>query len=114
MEAPRHELAEATRGVQRAAAAGDADALHDALCQLRNALVDHLAARRGDDVADRVAHDGQQRLLRFVDELLVTTEEGPETCTCMVRSAELRSMLARQLRLEASVVRRRSGNDRQR
>ena len=102
---PRHlELLDAARAVQRAAADDDMDALHSEVCRLRNALVEHVAGcGLGDDgsVQRRVARHGQQRLLHFIDELLSTTHESADTCTCMVRGAELRSLLIRQLRLEA-------------
>lgn len=98
------DLLDAARAVQRAATDGDMDALHGEVCRLRNALVEHVA---GDDQADdgsvqrRLARHGQQRLLHFIDELLSTTHERAEGCTCLVRGAELRSLLIRQLRLEA-------------
>lgn len=97
------DLIEAVRAVQRTATDGDVDALHGEVCRLRNALVEH-AARAGldgDDVHHRLARHGQHRLLHFIDEMLSTTHDGFETCTCLVRAAELRSMLIRQLRLEA-------------
>lgn len=95
--------------MQRAATDGDVDALHDEVCRLRNALSDH-AARCGlddaDDLHHRLARHGQRRLLHFIDEILSTTQDGADSCTCMVRGAELRSMLIRQLRLEARAVKR--------
>lgn len=103
------DLISASRAVQRAATHGDVDALHDALCHLRNALVEH-ASRCGldddGDVHHRLARHGQHRLLHFIDEILSTTHDRADTCTCMVRGAELRSMLVRQLRLEAHTPRR--------
>jgi hypothetical protein len=108
-EPPRQlDLLNAARAVQRAATDGDVDALHDEVCRLRNALVEHVSNHRldGGDVPARVARTGQQRLLHFIDELLWTTHEGAESCTCLVRGAELRSMLIRQLRLEARTVAR--------
>lgn len=98
------DLMSAARAVQRAATDEDVHALHDEVCRLRNALVEH-AARCGlednGDVHHRLARHGQQRLLHFIDEILSTTHDGAETCTCLVRGAELRSMLVRQLRLES-------------
>lgn len=106
MENPaRHlDLLSAVRAVQRAATEGDVDVLHDEVCRLRNALVEHAASSGFDDnggVHHRLARHGQRRLLHFIDELLSTTQHRADTCTCMVRSAELRSMLLRQLRLES-------------
>ena len=98
------DLINAARAVQRAAIDGDIHGLHDEVCRLRNELVEHVAHSGLDgagEVDHRVARHGQQRLLHFIDELLSTTHEGAETCTCLVRGAELRSMLIRQLRLEA-------------
>ncbi len=97
-------LIDAARAVQRAATHDDVDALHDEVCRLRNALVEHVAhcgLEEGGDVHHRLARHGQQRLLHFIDELLSTTHDGADTCTCLVRGAELRSLLIRQLRLEA-------------
>lgn len=102
------DLINTARAVQRAATDGDVHALHDEVCRLRNALVEHVTHCGLDgafDVHHRVARHGQQRLLHFIDELLTTTHEGAETCTCLVRGAELRSMLIRQLRLEARISR---------
>lgn len=102
-------LLDAARAVQRAATEDDVDALHDEVCRLRNALVEHGVGTGPPDDGDvhvRLARDGQQRLLHFIDELLATTHEGAETCTCLVRGAELRSLLIRQLRLEARTVAR--------
>ena len=101
------DLINAARAVQRAATDGDIDVLHDQVCRLRNALVDHVSSCAFEEtgtVQDRLARHGQQRLLHFIDELLSTTHEGAEACTCLVRGAELRSMLIRQLRLEAHTV----------
>jgi hypothetical protein len=107
--AARLALLDAARAVQRAATAGDIDALHDHVCRLRNSLVERAQSASGgfdaDDVQHRLARHGQQRLMRFLDDVLSTTHEGPASCTCLVRSAELRSMLIRQLRLEAHVTR---------
>lgn len=97
-------LLDAARAVQRAATDGDMDTLHGEVCRLRNALVEHVAGcDLGDEggVQRRLARHGQQRLLHFIDELLSTTHESAESCTCLVRGAELRSLLIRQLRLEA-------------
>lgn len=98
------DLLSAARAVQRAATDGDVDVLHDEVCRLRNALVEHAATSGLDDnggVHHRLARHGQHRLLHFIDEILSTTQHGADTCTCMVRGAELRSMLIRQLRLES-------------
>jgi hypothetical protein len=111
--AARLALLDAARAVQRAATAGDIDALHDQVCRLRNALVEHAQSARRDEVAGdvqhRLARHGQERLMRFLDDVLSTTHEVTGACTCLVRSAELRSLLVRQLRLEASVTRRGPG-----
>lgn len=102
---PRHlDMLSAARAVQRAATEGDVDVLHDEVCRLRNALVEHAASSGLDDNGDvhhRLTRHGQRRLLHFIDEILSTTQHGADTCTCMVRGAELRSMLIRQLRLES-------------
>lgn len=99
------ELLEAARAVQRIAVVGDADALHDEVCRLRNALISHLHHERvdgaSDDLGQRLSRHGQQRLLRFIDELLSSTSEGgSDDCTCLVRAAELRALLLRQVKLE--------------
>jgi hypothetical protein len=54
----------------------------------------------------RLIRHGRRRLLRYIDELLATTLDeagGADACTCLVRGAELRSLLVRQLRLEAGL-----------
>lgn len=106
MEDPprRLDMLSAARAVQRAATEGDVDVLHDEVCRLRNALAEHAASCGRDDNGDvrhRLARHGQRRLLHLIDEILSTTQHGADTCTCMVRGAELRSMLIRQLRLES-------------
>ncbi|MFP5321018.1 MAG: hypothetical protein ACLGIC_04140 [Acidimicrobiia bacterium] len=108
--------------MQRAANDGDIDALHDEVCRLRNTLVErtHILASTGSapDLQDRLIRHGHERLLRFLDEILSNTHDGAGSCTCLVRGAELRSLLVRQLRLEANVARaaadppRREGEDR--
>lgn len=106
------DLLNASRDVQRLAAGEDADALHDEVCRLRNALVAHMhderaADKRLDDQTQRLARHGQQRLLRFVDELLCSTSEDQvDHCSCLVRAAELRMLLLRQVRLENRIVSR--------
>lgn len=98
------DMLSAARAVQQAATDGDVHALHDEVCRLRNALVEHAANSGLDDNGDvrhRLARHGQRRLLHFINEILSTTQQGAETCTCLVRGAELRSMLIPQLRLES-------------
>lgn len=108
------DLLTAARDVQRIAAEGDADALHEEVCRLRNALISHVhderaADQRPDDQAHRLARHGQQRLLRFVDELLCSTSEDQvDDCSCLVRAVELRGLLLRQVRLENRIVSRSS------
>ena len=100
------DLLAAARAVQRIAAVGDADALHDEVCRLRNTLIAHLHDEGSfdgnpDDLGHRLSRHGQQRLLRFIDELLSSTSEGgSDDCTCLVRAAELRALLLRQVKLE--------------
>lgn len=100
----RIELLRAVRTVQQAAVADDVEALHDELCRLRNALVEHIGdapAGGASEAQLRLIRHGRRRLLRFIDDLLSTTHEAAESCTCLVRGAELRSLLLRQLQLEA-------------
>lgn len=99
------DLLRAVREVQQAAIEEDVDAVHDLLCDLRNALVSHVElGRRHDhpasDLQTRLTRHGHERLLRFVDRVLAETT-GPGECSCLVRAAELRAMLVRQVRLEA-------------
>lgn len=102
------ELIEAARAVQRAASDSDVHALHGEVCRLRNVLVEHVAQSGLDedagDLHHRLARHGQHRLLHYIDDVLSTTHDGADTCTCLVRAAELRSMLIRQLRLEARIT----------
>lgn len=106
------DLLAAARHVQRIAAGGDADALHEEVCRLRNALVAHVHDERAgdprpDDHTHRLARHGQQRLLRFVDELLCSTSsDALDDCSCLVRAVELRALLLRQVKLENRVMSR--------
>ena len=103
------ELLAAARAVQRIAVTGDADALHEEVCRLRKALVTHVRREhapggRSDDVERRLTRHGQQRLIHFIDELLSTSSgEESDDCPCLVRAAELRAMLLRQVKLEHRV-----------
>lgn len=103
-------LLHATRRVQQLAAEGDVDGLHDELCELRNALVEELSddedqgCARTSETVCRLARHGQRQLLRFVNELLDTTAEpDQDDCACLLRSAELRALLVRQVRLQTQV-----------
>lgn len=104
------ELLTAARAVQRIAVTGDADALHAEVCRLRNALATHVHDERatGGDSADiehRLTRHGQQRLLRFIDEMLSSTSgDNGDDCTCLVRVAELRALLLRQVKLENQIA----------
>jgi len=92
------------RDAQRAAATGDQEAVHAALCEVRNELVVHLRHERcgrrpGGDLHARLIAHGQDRIRRFIDRLLA----DPDECFCVVRAAELRAMLIRQIRLEGGL-----------
>ena len=103
------ELLRAARSVQQASIDGDVEAVHAQLCELRNALVAHLRHEQrqhrggpGSDLRARLTRHGQERLLRFVDQVLAeAADEDDGGCTCLVRAAELRAMLLRQVRLES-------------
>ncbi len=105
------ELLEAARTVQRLAAGGDTDGLHGEVCRLRNALVTHVQHERAADDADtkgsQLIQRGQSRLVDFIDELLTSTaEHGPDdACSCLLRAAELRARLLRQVSLEHHLAR---------
>ena len=109
------ELLAAARTVQRIAVTGDADALHEEVCRLRNAMVTHVHHERatGDDpdvIEHRLTRHGHQRLLRFIDELLSTTSGDGTDCTCLVRAAELRALLLRHVKLENRITSGRSSD----
>lgn len=104
------ELLARTRAVRRAAIEGDMDTVHGELCTLRNVLVQHLRHERDDerpaaDLHARVTRHGQDRLLTFVERLLADTDDETADggCTCLVRTAELRALLIRQIRLEGGL-----------
>ena len=102
------ELLGRTRLVRQAAVDGDMDRVHGELCELRNALVRHLHDERdlerpASDLHARVTRHGQDRLLTFVERLLADTDDEEGRCTCLVRTAELRSLLIRQIRLEGGL-----------
>jgi hypothetical protein len=97
------------RAIQRAAVSDDLDRLHVELSRLRTALVEYLHAT-GDgthlsDTTHQVVRQGLERLLRFTDDLIFVTAEHDVDCTCLVRAAELQSLLTRQARLEAHLTR---------
>jgi hypothetical protein len=102
------ELLERTRLVRRAAIDGDMDAVHGQLCELRNLLVQHLRGERdvrrpSSDLHARVTRHGQDRLLTFIERLLADTHDDDDRCSCLVRTAELRALLIRQIRLEGGL-----------
>lgn len=87
----------------------DVDALHAALCSLRNGLVSHMRAeRRSFDplspVVVVVVLAGHQRLLARIDELLSHAETGTSGCGCMTASVRITRDLVRQARLEADLL----------
>ena len=95
------------RDVQRAAVDGGVDEVHAELCELRNLLFRHLRAEQAAappaaDVHARITRHGQERLLTFIERLLAG-EADDGSCTCLLRVAELRAMLVRQIRLESRV-----------
>lgn len=99
----------AARAIQQAAVDDDLDRLHVELSRLRTALVEHLHATGDDtqpsDTPHHVMRQGLERLLRFTDDLIFVTAERDVDCTCLVRAAELQSLLTRQARLEAHLTR---------
>jgi hypothetical protein len=85
----------------------DVEGLHLALCRLRNELAEHIALESDaiEGMPGAVAEpvrQGQRRVLRFVDDML-TESSDDAGCACMVRAAELRGLLVRQIRLESSL-----------
>jgi hypothetical protein len=102
------DLVAASGALRRAAAGGDLDRTHVELVRLRSELVEHLHAELGavsrlTGAAATVARDGQRRLLALLDDLLADTCDGPDSCNCLVRAAEVGAALRRQARLEALV-----------
>lgn len=97
--------------ITHAARTDDVDGVHMALCQLRNDLIDHVASE-SDAVAGMSAaaagpvRNGHRKLLAFIDDLLADPGED-DGCSCVVRAAELRAFLMRQIRLEGSLGARR-------
>jgi len=85
----------------------DVDGLHLALCRLRNELAEHMTLESDaiDGMSGAAAEPvrlGQRRLLRFIDDML-TEASDDAGCACIVRAAELRGLLVRQIRLESSL-----------
>jgi hypothetical protein len=108
--APSHvELLAVAGGLRRAALIEDLDAIHRELSRLRSDLVHHLRAER-DALAGLpgaipvVVCDGQERLLRLLDELLFALSDDPAECACLVRSAEIEVALRRQAKLESALL----------
>jgi hypothetical protein len=110
-DAPSHlDLVAVVAAIGQAARTEDADGMHRALCRLRTGLAEHVAGEAAavdgmaPAVADRV-RIGQRRLLGFVDDLLGTTDGDEPGCACIVRAAELRALVQRQIRLEGALRR---------
>lgn len=113
---PSHlDLLAAARSLRRAAIGGEPDAVHAELSGLRTQLMQHLHAEH-DPVSSltgalgQLVRDGQQRLLRVLDELLFSVEADDDTCTCIVRAAEVDLLLRRQAKLEATALHPRQGD----
>lgn len=116
---PSHlDLLAAARALRRAAVDGDPDIVHAELWRLRTQVMQHHHAEH-DPVSSltgalgQPVRDGQQRLLRVLGELLFGVEADDDTCTGIVRAAEVELLLRRQAKLEAAALRPRQG-DRQR
>jgi hypothetical protein len=109
---PSHlDLLSIARHVRRAAVREDTTTLHAELTRLRDALVQHLLAEQ-DEVDSLpgttavVAHHGQRRLLRLLNDVLVGLSDDAASCNCLVRTAQIEAALLRQARLEARLLRR--------
>jgi hypothetical protein len=103
-----HDLLAIARAVRGAAIRDDIEHMHIQLARLRTALVHHLQAEgarlaTAPGSAATVARDGQQRLLRLVDEVVSGTGDDAG-CNCLVRAAELEVALRRQAMLEVAVL----------
>lgn len=104
----------ALAGVIGAAARDDdVDGVHAALFRLRNDLAEHVALESDavagmSSAAAEPVRNGQRNLLSFIDRML-TDPDDDAGCACVVRAAELRGLLARQIRLESSLGARHHG-----
>jgi hypothetical protein len=93
--------------VRDAARDEDHDRLHAALFRLRNEMAEHVAVE-ASAVAElfgatgESVRRGQRHLLSIVDEMLMDSD-NERGCACIVRAAELRGLLVRQIRLEAAL-----------
>jgi hypothetical protein len=109
---PNHlDLLSIARHVRRAAVSEDAATLHAELIRLRDALVQHVQAEQDDvdalpGTTAVVAHHGQRRLLRLLNDVLVGLSDDAASCNCLVRTAQIEAALLRQARLEARLLRR--------
>lgn len=102
--------ARADDGGAGAASADEIDALHDELCALRNALVEHVHAERDElarlsPAARTAVEEGQRRLLHQVEDIMASADAGAH-CDCVGRSVHLVGMLATQARIEAGLLAR--------
>lgn len=101
------DLMASVSAIRDVARAEDVDGLHLALCRLRNELAEHIALESDaidgmTGAAAEPVRKGQRRLLKFVDDVL-TEASDDDRCACIVRAAELRGLLVRQIRLESSL-----------
>jgi hypothetical protein len=108
--APSHrELLSITAAARRAAVSGNRALVHAELARLRAALIRHLDAEEADldalpGTAAIVAHDGQRRLLRLIDDIDGGVDCDQDGCNCLVRAAGIDVALRRQARLEANLL----------
>jgi hypothetical protein len=113
-EPPSHlDLLSIAHDVRRAAIGDDTTTLHAELTRLRDALVQHLQAEQDDVEAlpgtvAVVAHDGQRRILRLLNDALVGLSGDAASCNFLVRTAQIEATLVRQARLETNLLRRHS------
>jgi hypothetical protein len=109
---PSHvDLLAIARDVRLAAIGEDAATLHAELTRLRDGLVQHLRAEQDDvdalpGTAAEIAHNGQRRLLRLLNDVLVGLNRDADGCNCLVRVVQIEATLLRQARLEANLLRR--------
>jgi hypothetical protein len=104
------DLLELGRGLRRAATLDDADSVHGGLCELRNALVEHVRAEAEafaelSEASAAIIVAGQRRVLELLDQLLLDATDQDVACGCVVAAAEVEAALQRQARLEEILLR---------
>ena len=105
------DLIAAARALRRRAIDDTPEELHHGLSTLRNDLLLHLHAEDRDvdqlpGATPTVVREGQQAILRLIDDLILASEHGTAECSCLAGTAKVGAALRRQAKVESALVAR--------